>query len=165
MLIGYVIVALIFLSGPIRKTERAVALSADGPADAAADTVQWRNFDRAEIFRLVAAGKVVFVDITADWCLTCKVNKAVVLDGGEVSKRLRSAGVVAMQADWTRPDAEIFAFLRSFSRYGIPFDVVFGPGTPRGRVLPELLTRGDVIAGLEAAAVSRPTAPVPTAAR
>ena len=154
-----------FLPADSRAGASFAAVPGGVTAGAGSDEVQWRNFDRAEISRLVAAGKVVFVDVTADWCLTCKVNKAVVLDGGEVAKRLRSAGVVAMQADWTRPDAEIFAFLRSFSRYGIPFDVVFGPGTPRGRVLPELLTRGDVIAGLEAAAVSRPTAPVPTAAR
>jgi suppressor for copper-sensitivity B len=154
-----------FLPFDSRAAALPAALPANVPADAAADTVQWRNFDRAEISRLVAAGKVVFVDVTADWCLTCKVNKAVVLDGGEVAKRLKGAGVVAMQADWTRPDAAIFAFLRSFSRYGIPFDVVFGPGTPRGRVLPELLTRGDVIAGLEAAAIPRPTAARPTAAR
>ena len=154
-----------FLPADSRAGASFAAVPGGVTAGTGSDEVQWRNFDRAEISRLVAAGKVVFVDVTADWCLTCKVNKAVVLDGGEVAKRLRSAGVVAMQADWTRPDAEIFAFLRSFSRYGIPFDVVFGPGTPRGRVLPELLTRGDVIAGLEAAAVSRPTAPVPTAAR
>ena len=57
-----------------------------------------------------------------------------------------------MRADWTRPDAEIFAFLRSFSRYGIPFDAVYGPGAPGGLVLPELLSRESVLGALEKAA-------------
>ncbi len=117
--------------------------------------INWRPFDPAAIAVHVAAGNVVFVDVTADWCLTCKVNKALVLDRGEVQKLLAGPDVIAMQADWTRPDPVIAAFLQRFSRYGIPFDAVFGPGTPRGRVLPELLTTDRVLAGLAAAAGAR----------
>ena len=56
-----------------------------------------------------------------------------------------------MQADWTRPDPAIAAFLRRFARYGIPFDVVFGPNAPEGKVLPELLTTGAVLSALDGA--------------
>jgi suppressor for copper-sensitivity B len=50
-----------------------------------------------------------------------------------------------MVADWTRPSDEISSYLASFGRYGIPFDVVYGPGAPRGVPLPELLTRTAVL--------------------
>jgi suppressor for copper-sensitivity B len=114
--------------------------------------IDWQTFGAAEIGREVALGRVVFVDVTADWCLTCQVNKALVIDRGEVAGRLGQTGVVAMRADWTRPDPRISAFLQRFGRYGIPFNVVFGPGAPRGRVLPELLTTDSVLAALDAAA-------------
>ena len=114
--------------------------------------IDWQKFGAAEIGRAVALGRVVFVDVTADWCITCQVNKALVIDRGEVAGRLGQTGVVAMRADWTRPDPRISAFLQRFGRYGIPFNVVVGPGAPRGRVLPELLTTDSVLAALDAAA-------------
>ena len=64
---------------------------------------------------------------------------------------LNGPDFVAMKADWTRPDDEIAAYLASFGRYGIPFDVVYGPDRPRGVVLPELLSRGAVFAAVDAA--------------
>jgi suppressor for copper-sensitivity B len=105
----------------------------------------WAKFDRSEIARHVSTGQVVFVDVTADWCLTCKANKALVLDREPVASRLREPGIVAMQADWTRPDETISRYLESFGRYGIPFNVVYGPGAPDGVVLPELLSTAAVL--------------------
>lgn len=105
------------------------------------DTGRWRTFDRAEINRFVAQGKTVFVDITADWCITCQVNKRVVLDTRPVGCWLDGNDVVAMRADWTRPNQEIANYLASFNRFGIPFNAIFGPDAPKGIILPELLTR------------------------
>lgn len=116
------------------------------------DAVRWKPFAPETIAGHVAAGRIVFVDVTADWCVTCKVNKAVVIDSDVISARLNAENVIAMKADWTRPDPVITAFLQRFSRYGIPFNVVFGPKTPNGAVLPELLTKGAVLAVLDAAA-------------
>ncbi len=112
----------------------------------------WRPFDLAEVRRNVDAGRVVFVDVTAAWCLTCKVNEAAVLDRPPVFDRLRGPGVIAMRADWTRPDPTIATFLQSFARYGVPLDVVYGPGHPEGEALPELLTPAIVTAALKSAA-------------
>jgi suppressor for copper-sensitivity B len=112
----------------------------------------WRPFDTAEITRQVEAGKVVFVDVTAAWCLTCKVNEAVVLDREPVASRLRRPGVIAVRADWTRPDPEITGYLQSFGRYGIPLNVVYGPGLPEGLALSELLTTPMVMEALDHAA-------------
>jgi len=111
----------------------------------------WKPFAPEAIAGHVAAGRTVFVDVTADWCVTCKVNKVLVLDSPEIVKQLRRRDVIAMKADWTRPDPVISAFLERFGRYAIPFDVVFGPGAPEGRPLSELLTKGAVTAALELA--------------
>jgi suppressor for copper-sensitivity B len=88
-------------------------------------------------------------------CVTCKVNKALVLDSETVSKQLQRPNVVAMRADWTRPDPQITAFLQRFMRYGIPFNVVFGPQAPEGIVLPELLRQDVVISALDGAQKGR----------
>ncbi len=112
--------------------------------------VAWTSFDRDRIRSLVSQGKTVFVDVTADWCLTCQANKRFVLSQDAIAKAINDR-TVPMEADWTRPDAAIGAYLASYGRYGIPFNVVYGPGAPGGIVLPELLTPGDVTGALEKA--------------
>ncbi|MGE0735319.1 MAG: protein-disulfide reductase DsbD family protein [Alphaproteobacteria bacterium] len=118
----------------------------------------WRAFELDAIPALIAGGRVVFVDVTADWCLTCKVNKRAVLSRDRVAKLLQEPKTVAMVADWTRPDERIARYLASFGRYGIPFNVVYGPGAPQGIALPELLTEAAVVAAMRRAAVA-PVAP------
>jgi suppressor for copper-sensitivity B len=125
----------------IAPTQRTVA-TAEG---------RWRDFDPAAIGGLVRDGHVVFVDVTAAWCLTCKVNERLVLDAAPVRAALAQSGVVAMRADWTRPDPAIAAYLNRFSRYGIPFNAVYGPAAPGGQALPELLTTTMVTTALEQA--------------
>jgi suppressor for copper-sensitivity B len=112
---------------------------------------RWRSFDPAAIRQLVGEGKTVFVDVTAAWCLTCKVNEAAVLDREPVAARLFGPDVVAMRGDWTRPDPRLTHYLESFGRYGIPFNAVYGPGRPAGELLPELLTAGAVQQALDQA--------------
>lgn len=73
-----------------------------------------------------------------------------VMSRSPVAKRLK--GVLAMQADWTRPDDVIGSYLAEFGRYGIPFNVVYGPGAPQGIVLPELLSDKAVLEALDKAA-------------
>ena len=112
----------------------------------------WRPFDRTAIAAEVARGRTVFVDVTAAWCLVCKVNELTVLDRDPVAARLRAPGVMAMRADWTRPSPAITAYLQSFGRYGVPLDVVYGPGAPQGIKLPDLLTAGAVMQAFAKAA-------------
>lgn len=115
----------------------------------------WQPFDLAAIPREVAAGRTVLVDVTADWCLTCQVNKSLVLNRGEVAALLGRRDIVAMKADWTRPDAAIAAYLKSFGRFGIPFNVVYGPAARQGLPLPELLTESSVLAAIRTAGGSK----------
>ncbi|KQO80477.1 hypothetical protein ASF36_09670 [Methylobacterium sp. Leaf90] len=100
----------------------------------------WRAFAPEAIPALVAEGKVVVVDVTASWCLTCRLNDVTTLDRAENRARLSAPDTVAMRADWTQADPAILAFLRRFGRFGIPLVAVYGPGLPRGEALPALLT-------------------------
>ena len=118
----------------------------------------WQPFDRVQVFNAVAQGKVVLVDVTADWCITCQVNKALVLERGAVRDRIEDGAVLALRADWTRPNAAIAEYLASFGRYGIPFNVIYGPGAPAGIALPELLREEDVLAAMDKAAKPAPAA-------
>ncbi len=113
--------------------------------------LKWVQFDRGEIARLVSRGQVVFVDVTADWCITCKANKALVIERDPVLSALGTENVTAMQADWTRPDEGISRYLASFGRFGIPFNAVYGPSAPQGIVLSELLTSSEIIDALRIA--------------
>lgn len=129
-----------------------------GKRDAEANgAVAWKSFDRDKIRGLLSQGKIVFVDVTADWCLTCKANKRFVLSKDEIAQRLNKEAI-SMQADWTRPNPDISAYLASYGRYGIPFNIVYGPGAPGGIVLPELLTTGDVAGALDKASKSKSSA-------
>ncbi len=116
--------------------------------DAAALEAGWARFDAGAIGPAVAKGQVVFVDVTASWCLTCQVNERLVLDKPDVKAELGRHDVVAMRADWTRPDPAIADFLKRYGRYGIPFNVVYGPGAPDGLPLSEVLTTDAVQAAL-----------------
>jgi suppressor for copper-sensitivity B len=113
--------------------------------------IPWQAFDQGAIATAIAAGQVVFVDVTADWCITCKVNKAAVIERGEVARRLSAPGTLAMRADWTKPDDIVARYLASFGRYGIPFNVVYGPGAPAGLALSELLSEAEVLGALDKA--------------
>lgn len=135
--------ALVALALPI-TLERPVA-----PVTAAEDN--WEPLDTARIHQLVAEGHIVFVDVTADWCLTCQVNKSLVLDSEEVAAALDDERIVTMRGDWTSPDPAITEYLTSFGRYGIPFNAVYGPTTPNGEPLPELLSQDAVLQSLQRA--------------
>lgn len=113
---------------PVQKFEKASSLDI------------WCPFEPEAISILVKQGKTVFVDVTAEWCVTCAVNKTLVLNDPEVASLLARSDVVAMRADWTKQDPRITQFLQDHGRYGIPFDMIFGPQEPNGIVLPEVLT-------------------------
>ncbi|MFY9288951.1 MAG: protein-disulfide reductase DsbD domain-containing protein [Alphaproteobacteria bacterium] len=133
----------------------AVALTIAGtfvPKTPATVDALWLPFSESAIAADIDEGKVVFVDVTADWCLTCKANKKFILSKAEITERLFHSNVIAMQADWTNPDPVISDFLKRHGRYGIPFNIVFGPGAPQGLVLPEILTTKAIHEALEKAA-------------
>ncbi|HWA81575.1 MAG TPA: protein-disulfide reductase DsbD domain-containing protein [Acetobacteraceae bacterium] len=118
----------------------------------------WHPFTQEALAQGLAEGKRVVIDVTAAWCLICQVNAATVLDRAPVAGALAAPDILLLRADWTRPDPAITRYLQSFGRYGVPLDVVYGPASPAGIVLPDLLTSGDVLRALDRAAGMRQAA-------
>lgn len=114
----------------------------------------WKPFDPDTIHALVKQGKSIFVDVTAEWCVTCAVNKNLVMNDSQITTLLARPDVVAMRADWTRQDPRITKFLQAYGRYGIPFNIIFGPQTPEGVPLPEILTVGAIQEGFREVGLS-----------
>ena len=131
----------------------AMTSSFTSPAEAKQIDQDWVVFNRGEIPRLVSQGKTVFVDVTADWCLTCKANKALILDRAPVADRFQGDDIVPMQADWTRSDPAISRYLESHERFGIPFNIVYGPNAPDGLILSEVLSTDAVMTALNEASL------------
>lgn len=117
--------------------------------------VAWQPWHPKGIDMYLAKDQVVFVDVTADWCITCKVNKRFVINDPAIAARLDTAQqqgkLVMLQADWTRPDRDISRFLAQYGRFGIPFNAIFSPSHPAGIILPELLTTDIVDRNLDLA--------------
>ncbi|HEY2773235.1 MAG TPA: thioredoxin family protein [Candidatus Binatia bacterium] len=114
---------------------------ATGSTAVSEGAVVWQPWDPGGIARHRSEGRAVFVDFTADWCLSCKVNERVALTGDDFAGQLRAAGAVAMKADWTRSDPRITEALASFGRSGVPLYVVYPRDPARDPiVLPQVLT-------------------------
>jgi thiol:disulfide interchange protein DsbD len=121
-----------------------------GP-DAGNDSgIAWEPFTLAGLEEHLQKGSTVFVDFTAEWCLTCKVNEKTVLADDAVVQKFRSSGVVAIKADWTTRNPDITRLLQKFGRSGVPLYVLFPAGRPSEPiVLPEVITSGVVLDALE----------------
>jgi thiol:disulfide interchange protein DsbD len=120
-----------------------------GEAAAAADDL-WQPYSAAGVAELRAAGRPVFIDFTAAWCLTCKVNERVVLSTTEAREAFLEHEVALFMADWTKRDPEITRALESFGRSGVPLYVLYPGGTHGGAtVLPVILTKQILFEALE----------------
>jgi thiol:disulfide interchange protein DsbD len=101
-----------------------------------------------------AEGGPVLVNMTAAWCLTCKVNEQVALSGGRFEALLGRTGTTYLVGDWTNRDAAISAYIDRFAHPGVPLYVVYPAGGGAPEVLPQVLTRRTIADALEAAAAS-----------
>ncbi|PJZ07430.1 protein-disulfide reductase [Pantoea rodasii] len=115
------------------------------------ETLYWQPLTEAAINQALEQDKRVFVDVTADWCITCKVNKSRVLNQPDVRAALKAEDVVLLRGDWTQPDPAIGEFLRKRDRVAIPFNQIYGPALPHGHILSPLLSREAVISTLSEA--------------
>ena len=94
------------------------------------DGIAWQPFSQKELDELLKAGEPVFVDFTADWCISCKFNERTAINVPAVRGAFAKDGIVPMKADWTNANPEITAALKKFGRVGVPFYVLYPRGKP-----------------------------------
>jgi thiol:disulfide interchange protein/DsbC/DsbD-like thiol-disulfide interchange protein len=133
----------------VRNVIAGVPSVAQESASNEARGIRWRPFSLDELNTLLQENKAVFIDFTADWCLTCKVNEGTVLTNEEVIQKFKSTGIIPIKADWTNRNPDVTRLLSKFGRSGVPLYVIFPPGKPNQPiVLPEVITIGMVIDAL-----------------
>jgi thiol:disulfide interchange protein DsbD len=122
--------------------------------------IPWVPYTRQQAMDAVEGRpKTVFIDYTAEWCKNCKANEKLVLNTSEVREAMQRLGVVPFKADFTSYDPEIQKDLVRFGRSAVPMYVVIPAGRPDDpMLLDEVSTSASVIAALEKAGPSRPTA-------
>jgi len=116
-------------------------------AGAANEEREWIAFTPAAVAALTASGRPVFVDFTAAWCVTCQVNKRLVLNADDVRARFAEKRVALVRADWTRRDPAITQALAALGRQGVPVYVLYRPGK-EPLLLPEVLQQQTVLDAL-----------------
>ncbi|HEY4256076.1 MAG TPA: thioredoxin family protein [Candidatus Udaeobacter sp.] len=112
----------------------------------------WQAFTPERLQGELEQGRVVFVDFTAAWCLTCKFNEASVLESADVRQAFQRHGIVKLKADWTNGDPVITKLLQHFGRPGVPLYVLYPGKNEEPIVFPELLTKSMVLEKLETSA-------------
>jgi thiol:disulfide interchange protein len=110
----------------------------------------WRPFSKSTLDEALASGKPVFIDFTADWCITCKTNERFAIDTATVRREFSKRNVVALKADWTKGDPEITQILKQFGRAGVPMYLIYPSGSKEAQpvLLPELITSQTVLDAL-----------------
>ncbi len=110
----------------------------------------WQPFSKAALDQALSSGKPVFVDFTADWCITCKTNERFAIDTPRVRQEFLKRNVVALKADWTKGDPEITQVLKKFGRAGVPMYLFYPSGSEETPpvLLPELITSQTVLDAL-----------------
>jgi thiol:disulfide interchange protein DsbD len=108
----------------------------------------WQDWSAQKQLDAKTAGRPVFVDFTAAWCITCQVNKSTTLDNAEVQAALKAKNVLLLRADWTVPNTAIAAELAKLGRSGLPVYAFYVPGVASPQLLPEVLTKTIILDAL-----------------
>jgi thiol:disulfide interchange protein DsbD len=137
---GSLVAALSILGSPLLH---------ERPAQGGAITEGWEPFSAERLAALQQESKPVFVNVTADWCITCLANERVALETDAVRQAFRDRGVVLLKGDWTNAEPKLTAFLAQHGRNGVPLYLYYPPRTGAlPVVLPQLLTPGTVLDAL-----------------
>ncbi|HTJ30908.1 MAG TPA: protein-disulfide reductase DsbD domain-containing protein [Acidobacteriaceae bacterium] len=122
-------------------------VSAAGVAQSANE--RWEPWSQAAVDKYRAAGRPVFVDFTASWCLSCQVNERVALRTSAVDAAFKEHNVALLKADWTSHDDAITQALASYGRSGVPAYALYASNESTPTLLPEVLTPGIVMDALK----------------
>ncbi len=109
----------------------------------------WEKFTPERLASELQQGHAVFIDFTAEWCITCKFNESTVLETESVRSAFAQRQIVKLKADWTNGDPAVTKLLKQFGRPGVPLYVLYPGGAAEPYVFPELLTKNIVLEKLE----------------
>ena len=129
-------VALTMTLGSPAATNTQVSAQGSGPSE---------PFSSTRLAALRAEGRPVFINFTAAWCITCKVNERIALSKPDVESAFKRANVAYLKGDWTNRNAEISAALQAVGRDGVPLYLYYAPGAAAPVILPQVLTPATVI--------------------
>ncbi len=115
------------------------------PGQSAGADQNWESFSEPVLEGYLEDGYPVFVNMTAAWCITCKVNERIALDTNATRKLFETRGIKYLKGDWTNQDPEITKYLDRYGRTGVPLYVYYGPrdengARPEPKLLPQILT-------------------------
>ena len=111
----------------------------------------WIEFSEKTLQDLMIQDKVILVDITADWCITCKFNKLRILKSKEIIDKLKNGEIIGLRGDLTSPNEQIMDYMKKFNRFAIPFNVVYGPNAKEGILTSELLSKEELLNAIDQA--------------
>ena len=152
-LVGSLAIA-VWAAAQISESRSSVSASLGTPIEGVASSPKseapgvWSAWSEQAVERAIGQGKPVFVDFTASWCVSCQVNKKLVLERSAVIQSMQSHQVVMLRADWTQRNPQISAALARFGRNGVPLYVLYDPSGKSPKLLPELLTQSIVLDAL-----------------
>jgi len=143
--------------GGAQRWKRAVALLltvaalsiAITPADTADNDRLWEPYTEARLQALRNEGQLVFVNLTAAWCITCLANEKMALSSAVFAETLQANNIVYLKGDWTNRNDEITALLKAYGRSGVPLYLYYSVDSVAAQVLPQLLTESIVQKALE----------------
>jgi thiol:disulfide interchange protein DsbD len=125
------------------------AQTGDAAPGAQSAALKEEPFTQSRLDELNTQGRPVFVNLTAAWCITCKVNERVALRSSAVVRAFQAGGIAYLKGDWTKANPEITALLEHFGRAGVPLYLFYPGHGAEPRVLPQLLTAGLVLDGIK----------------
>ena len=135
-------VALVVLS-PVNSTQTATP-----SPNHTGGNIPSEPFSPERLTELRDSRKPVFVNLTAAWCITCLLNEEMALSSDRMAEMFRTRGIVYLKGDWTNRDPVIARVLKTYGRSGVPLYLYFAPGALEAKVLPQILTEGELIATL-----------------
>jgi thiol:disulfide interchange protein DsbD len=147
------------MSAKLAITPAAGGVTQPSFAAEAASGPRAEPFTTARYDALLKEGKPFFMNLTAAWCITCKVNERVALSSHAIAEAFERGRIAYLKGDWTTQNPEITAVLRQFGRAGVPLYVFYPGGGQQPRVLPQLLTESIVLDQIR----TRTAAPKPSA--
>lgn len=147
-------------SRPLQVTVRLIAIAAMAFALSLATQVKhfaepedshWQPYSADTLAQLRASDTPVFINLTADWCITCLVNERIALDTTAVKTAAQELGVAMLKGDWTNADPAITALLQKFGRSGVPLYLIYPANGTEAEILPQVLTPQIVIQAMRRA--------------